>query len=73
MKGSEFVFDSVDLLCYNCHKISLNRSGSYIDSPKWLKGKKVTTNPKNNDDKCLKYAITVALNHKNIVKDLERI
>ena len=34
MKGSEFVFDSVDLLYYKLHKISLNHSGSYIDSPK---------------------------------------
>ena len=25
---------------------------SYIDSPKWLKNKKATINPKNNDDKC---------------------
>ena len=33
MKGSEFVFDSVDLLEYKLNKISLNRGGSYIDSP----------------------------------------
>ena len=39
----------------------------------WLKNKKATTNPKNNDDKCFQYAITIALNHKNIVKDLQRI
>ena len=37
LKGSEFVFDSVDLLCYKLHKISLNRNGSYIDSPEWHK------------------------------------
>ena len=49
--GSEFLFDSVDLLHYNLHKISLNRGGSYIDSPKWLKIKKKTVNPENNDDK----------------------
>ena len=40
IKGSEFVFDSVDLLHYNLHKISLNRGGSYIASPEWLKNKK---------------------------------
>ena len=28
MKGSEFVFDSVDFLHYKCHKINLNRGGS---------------------------------------------
>ena len=40
MRGSKFVFDSVDLLHYNLHKISLNRGGLYIDSPKWLKIKR---------------------------------
>ena len=37
MRGSEFVFDSVDALYYDLNKISLCREGSYIDSPKWLK------------------------------------
>ena len=40
MRGSEFVFDSVDLLHYNFCKISLKRGGSYIDSLEWLKNKK---------------------------------
>ena len=34
MRGSESVFDNVDSLYYKLHKISLNRGGSYIDSPK---------------------------------------
>ena len=33
MKGSEFVFDYVNLLHYKCHEINTNRGGSYIDSP----------------------------------------
>ena len=33
MKGSDFVFDYVYLLHYKCHKINLNRDGSYIDFP----------------------------------------
>ena len=40
MRGSEFHFDSVDLLYDKLHKISLNRGRSYIDSFKWLKTKK---------------------------------
>ena len=41
MRGSEFIFDCVDLLYYNLQKISLNRKESwYIDSPKVLKNKK---------------------------------
>ena len=53
MKRSDLAFDSVDALYYKFHKISLNRGGSYIDSPEWLKNKKATINPKNKkDDKC---------------------
>ena len=73
MKGSEFVFDRVELLYYKCHQVSLNRGGSYIDSPEWLRNKKATINPKNNDDKSFQYSVTVALNHEQIKKDPQRI
>ena len=63
MRGSEFVYDSVDVLYY-LNKVSLSRGGSYIDSPEWLNNKKATINPKNEDDKCFHYALTVALNHE---------
>ena len=71
MKGSDFIFDSVDLLEYELNKIGLNRGGSYIDSPKWLKNKKATISTKNNDDKGFQYALTVALNYQNIKKTLK--
>ena len=45
-KGSHFGFESVDLLYYSFHKICLNRGGSYINSPNWIKNKKATINPK---------------------------
>ena len=41
----------------------MKRSGSYTDSPEWLKNKKATINPQNNDDNCFQYALTVALNY----------
>ena len=63
VRGNEFVFDGVDSLYYKLHKKSLNRGGSYIDSPKWLKNKKATITPKNNEDKYFQYALTVALNY----------
>ena len=44
MRGSKFVYDSVDVLHYNLNKVSLSRGGSYIDSPKWLKNKGATIN-----------------------------
>ena len=73
VKGSEFIFDSVDLLYYDLNKISLNRGGSYIVSPEWLKRKKATINLKNNDDKCFQYTSIVALNYQNIKNNPERI
>ena len=73
MKGLEFEFDGVDFLYYDFNKISLNRGGSYIDSPKWLKDKKSTINPKNNDYKCFQYAVTLALNLDKIKKDPQKI
>ena len=42
---SELVPDSIDSLYYHFQKICFKRSGSYVDSPKWLKNKKVTINP----------------------------
>ena len=51
VKGSEFVFDSVNLLEHKINKIGPNRGGLYVDSLKWLKNKKATINPKSNDDK----------------------
>ena len=54
-------------------RVSLNGGGSYIDSPKWLKTKKATTTPKNNDEKCFQHALTVALNYEQIKSHSERI
>ena len=73
MRGSEFEFDGVNLLYYDFNKISLNRGGSYTESPKWIKNKKSTINPKNNDDMCFQYAVNIALNHDKIKKDSQRV
>ena len=74
MRGSDFIFKYVELLNYIFHKADLKRSGSYIDSPKWIKNKKATINPQNkDDDKCFQYAITIALNYDEIGKNPERV
>ena len=73
MKGSDFEFDGVNFLYYDFNKISLNRGGSYIDSPQWLKNKKSTINPKNNYYKCFQYAATLALNFDKINGHTQRI
>ena len=58
---------------YKLHTISLNRSESYIDSPKCLKNKKATINLKINDNKCFQYASTGVLNYEQIKSHPERI
>ena len=58
MRGSEFEFDGINFFYYSFNKTNIYRGGTYIDSPKWLKDKKSTINPKNNDDKCFQYAVT---------------
>ena len=67
MRESEFESDGVNFLYYDFNKTSINRGGSYIDSPK------STINPKNNDDKCFQYAGKLALNLDKIKKDPQRV
>ena len=71
--GSNFVSEGVDLLSYHIHKTSLKRGKSYIKSPEWKLNKRATINPKNKDNKCFQYSITVVLNHQNIENHPERI
>ena len=73
MKGSDFEFDAINFLYYDFNKTSIYGGGTYIDSPKWLKDKRSTINPKNKDNKCFQYAVTLALNLDNIDNYLERI
>ena len=74
MKGSGFVFDYLYLLCYKCHKINPNRDVTYIDSPDWIKNKKLTINPINKkDNRFFQCAVTVVLNHEEAGKHSERI
>ena len=73
MKGSNFEFDGINFLYYDFNKTSIYRGGTYIDSPKWLKEKRSTINPKNKDNKCFQYTVTLALNLDNIDNHLERI
>ena len=58
MRGNDFIFDSVHLMYYKCHKVNFRHVGSYIDSPDWIKKKKATINPKNENNKYFQYAAT---------------
>ena len=70
----KILFNYVYLLYYKYHKVNVNCRGSYIDSPDWIKNKKAIINLNNKKyNKCLQYAVTVALNHEEIGKNSERI
>ena len=47
IKGSDFVFESVELMDYRLHRVRLRRDKSYIKSPECLANKKATLNSKN--------------------------
>ena len=71
--GSNFVFEIVDLLPYHIHKASLKRGNLYINPPEWIANKKSTINTKNEDDKCFKYFIIVALHYTEFKSHPERL
>ena len=73
MTGSDFIFDLVLLMYYKCYVVNFRCGGSYIDSQYWMKKKKATINPKNEDDKRFQCAVTVALNYGEIQSHPERI
>ena len=49
---------------HKCYKVNFRCGVSYIDSPNWMKKKKATINPKNKDDICFQYVVTVSLNYR---------
>ena len=69
IKGSDFVFESVELMDYKLHRVRLRIGVSYVKSPKWLANKKATVNPKHkNDNECLRWSTISALNCNKIMK-----
>ena len=71
---SSLVYESVKGLGIHFHTIDLNRGVSYTPSPGWLKNKGATINPKNTKDNyCFMYALTIAINHKELGPNADRI
>ena len=72
-KDCEFVFDCVHLLYYKYHKINPNRGGFYVHTPSWIKSEITTINRINKKDNIyFQFAVTNALNSKEIKKDSQR-
>lgn len=62
------------LICCIANAIkNLKRGSSYTDSLDWMKRKKETTNPSNDDGKYFQYATAIAQNHEEIERDPERV
>ena len=71
---SSYVFESVEGISIHFHKIDLRRGSSYIPTPEWLENKKAAINPKNmKANYCFAYAVTIAIFHKEIGSNLDRI
>ena len=68
-RGSNFVFDWLNLLQCKYHKINLNRGESNADSSDYTETK-AAINPINDNDKCFQYTATVTLNHEEIGKKI---
>ena len=75
IKGSNFIFESVELMDYKLHRVRFRRGGSYIKSPEWLLHKGAAINAKNkNDDECLRWSIISTLKYNEVMKkDFESV
>jgi hypothetical protein len=66
--GSGFTFEKIDYILVQFSKTKKTKAGSYIETPKILANKKAIVNIKNNDDKCIIWALLTFL-HYDKVKD----
>ena len=75
ISGSEFNFESDELIDYKLDRVRLRRGGSYLKSLEWLLHKRATINPKNkSDNEYLQCSAVSALNYKEIMKkEFEKI
>ena len=61
MRGSDFIFDCVNLLVSKSHKTNFKQGRSHIDSPDWIKIKGKTMNCINKKyNKCRQYDAVIA-------------
>ena len=70
MKGSHFIFDSVQLMYAKFHKVNFKHGSSYICSPNLIKNIKASINTKIKMIN-FQYAATVTLNCKEIKSNPE--
>ena len=71
LKIIDLIPEGIESIIYNFTEIII--SNTFIESPQWIKNKKCTINPQNNDNKCFLYSIAFSLNYQNIKNSPERI
>ena len=65
LKNIDLASEGIESITYNFTEII--KMNTFVESPEWLKNKKCTINPQNNDNKCFQYAVTPALYHQQIM------
>ena len=74
LRGSNFIFNGIDLTLTQFIKLKLKLGGSYIPRPDWINVKKAIINPQNTKDKfCFEYSIIPSIRNKEIGKNIHRI
>ena len=71
MEVSRFSFLFVSSLSIRCHEVNVPKGPSYSKSPKWVRYKNATKNPKNIDDSCFQYAFALTQHYKEMKNHLD--
>jgi len=72
-KGSGGEFITVVFLKLKLFKIDPLFSGSFLETPEWIKSRKATVNIKNKNDKCFIYSVLCALFYEEIKNKYGRL
>ena len=72
MEGSRFSFKFVGSFSIRHDKVNEPKVSSYTESPRWLRYKDGTVNPKNIKKRCFQYAFALTQHHKEIKNLSER-
>ena len=74
LRGSNFIFSSVDLTYLQVVKLKLKRVGTYVETPEWIFNKNAIINPCNlNDIYCFAWSIISSFNYVEIGGNHNRI
>ena len=74
LRGSNLVFDGIDLTLVQFIKLRLKTGGSYVPTPNWISVKKATINPQNTEESCcFAWAVVASIHNEEIGKNVHRV